>query len=831
MIEIELFDGTILQFPADTSQEVIDRVARQETASRQQTSGDAAAPQAAAPQAAQPQVTHTTPDGGRIYQMPDGSRAFASPGYSTTDPAEIDRLMGGATPSELFRTSVSEQILRERPVASRVATAAQGIPFVGSYTDEMAAAISPEAGESARRAVEAVREERPGQALGLEVAGAVASLPLLAAATPASVPAYVAAAPSLAGKARRAGVIGGAAGVVEGAISGFGRGEEGDRIEPAMEGGTFGLLGAPIAAAMPIAGAGVKIAWQNFKGRAVPEIARRLGISNDAAKVVRKALENDDLDAAARALDRAGSTSMLADAGPATQQLLDVSITAGGTAPRIAREAIEGRAAESGARMNKVLDNTLGSPEGTETLRRGIREETSLSRDATYRTAYKQPIDYSGRRGRYLENLMQRVPQSAINRANDLMRIEGVQSAQILADIADDGSIAFIRMPDVRQLDYITRALGDVASTQNAAGGVLGGTTQLGRATENLSRDIRRTLRNEVPAYGVALDTSADAIRRANAVNLGASILAPSTTREMVRDGLKGAGKTERDAAKAGLRSAIDEKLANVSAVASDSNTDIREFQKMANELRSRAMRDNMESLLGGSAATRLYNELDEQVVSLELRAAVARNSATARRQAIQGQVEDITAPGIFATLLGDGPEAGPVNATKRVVAALAGNTAEARALRKMGIYDEIANALVNTRGPQAQQALRLVERAMAGEALSKIQARTIARAMTTPAAMAIYAAEARPETESQQTQPYSLPTLAPAPAPAATPPPQARVQPPAAKTRGVPALEQAGEPAGADLAAAGPAGGQPDTQSRQMLQDLYPFDDILRLG
>jgi lipase chaperone LimK len=597
-----------------------------------------------------------------------------------------------------------------------------------------------------------------------------------------------------------------------------------------MEGGTFGLLGAPIAAAMPIAGAGVKIAWQNFKGRAVPEIARRLGISNDAAKVVRKALENDDLDAAARALDRAGSTSMLADAGPATQQLLDVSITAGGTAPRIAREAIDARAVESGARMNQVLDDTLGSPEGTDALRRNIREETSLSRDITYKDAYSQPINYAGRRGRHLENLMRRVPKSAIDQANNLMRLEGVQSQQILADIAADGSITFSRLPDVRQLDYITRALGDVADAQNAAG-KLGGTTQLGRATQNLARDVRQTLRNEVPAYGVALDTAADAINRSNAVLLGSSILAPSTTREMVRDGLKGAGKTERDAAKAGLRSAIDEKLANVSAVASDSNTDIREFQKMANELRSRAMRDNMESLLGGSAATRLYNELDEQVVSLELRAAVARNSATARRQAIQGQVEDITAPGIFATLLGDGPEAGPVNATKRVVAALAGNTAEARALRKMGIYDEIANALVNTRGPQAQQALRLVERAMAGEALSKIQARTIARAMTTPAAMAIYAAEARPETESQQPQPYSLPTPAPAPAPAPTPPPQARVQPPAAKTRGVPALEQAGEPAGADLAAAGPAGGQPDTQSRQMLQDLYPFDDILRLG
>jgi hypothetical protein len=146
--------------------------------------------------------------------------------------------------------------------------------------------------------------------------------------------------------------------------------------------------------------------------------------------------------------------------------------------------------------MNQVLDDTLGASEGTAALRRSIREETELPRAATYRQAYDQPINYAGRRGRHLESLMRRVPQSAINEANALMRLEGVQSAQILADIADDGSISFVRMPDVRQLDYITRALGDIADTQNAAGGVLGGTTQLGRATGNLSRDIRSTLRN-----------------------------------------------------------------------------------------------------------------------------------------------------------------------------------------------------------------------------------------------------------------------------------------------------------------------------------------------
>ncbi len=828
MNEVQLFDGTILRFPADTSQEVIDRTVLRETAARQQSAGSAAAPQAT-----QPRITHTTPDDGRIYQMPDGSRAFASPGYSTTDPAEIDRLMGGATPSELFRTSVSEQILRERPVAARTATALQGVPFVGPYTDELMKAISPQGGENAQRAIEAVREERPGQALGLEVAGAVASIPAILAATPAAVPTFVAAAPALGGQTLRAGLVGGLAGVTEGLIGGFGRGEEGSRTESAIEGGTYGLLGAPISMAIPLAGAGIKYAWQNFKGRAVPEIARRLGISTDAAKVVRTALKNDDLEAASRALERAGSTSMLADAGPATQQLLDVSITAGGTAPRIAREAIDARAVESGARMNQVLDDTLGSPEGTDALRRNIREETSLSRDLTYKDAYSQPINYAGRRGRHLENLMRRVPKSAIDQANNLMRIEGVQSQQILADIAADGSITFSRLPDVRQLDYITRGLKDVADAQNAAG-ELGGTTQLGRATQNLTRDIRQTLRNEVPAYGVALDTAADAISRSNAVVLGASIFNPSTTREMVRDGLKGASKAERDAAKAGLRSAIDERLANVNAVASDSNIDIREFQKMANELRSRAMRQNMEVLLGKSAADNLYKQLDEQVVALELRAAVSRNSATARRQAIEGQVDDIVAPGIIKTLVSEGPDAGPINAIKRLTAVMTGTTSEAAALRRMGIYDEIARVLVTTRGPQAGLAIKLVERAMAGEALNDAQAKIIARAITTPAAMATYAATARPEPEVGESQTYSTPAptpapvlnrvdslSVPAPTPAPVPPPQARVQPPTVQTRGLPSM---GQPAVA-------AQGAPDPRAREMLQQLYPMDDTLRLA
>jgi hypothetical protein len=740
MIEIELFDGTVLQFPEGTSQEVIDRVAREETAARQQ--------QAEAP-AAQPVVTHETADGGRIYRMPDGSRAYAGPGYSTTDPAQIDRLMEGATPAELVRTSVSEQILEERPIAARVATAMQGVPFVGSFTDEAIGMVSPEAGANVRRAVEAVREERPGQAMALEVGGAVASLPALVAGAPAAAAQFIGRAGSLGGQVTRTGALGALGGALEGLISGFGRGEDTEgRMRGAGEGAAIGgLAGGVVGAALPAASAAIRSAFENIKGRSVGEIARSLGISTDAARVVRTALENDDLAAAQQALQRAGSTSMLADAGPATQQLLDVSITAGGAAPRIGREAVEGRAEAAGQRMTAVLDDVLGAPEGIGTTQRGIRQGTQRARDNAYRVAYAQPIDYSGSRGRFLENLLRRAPQSAINRANQLMEIEGApRDAQIMARIADDGTVTFIGMPDVRQIDYITRALGDIADEQNAAGGALGGTTQLGRATRNLQSQIRQVLRREVPEYGQALEVAADAISRVRSVELGASILSPSTTREMVRDGLRGATGPERDAARAGFRSALDERLSRVNAVASDPNIEIREFQRLANDLRSRSMRENMEVLLGPREADRLYRELDENVVSLELRAAIARNSATARRQAITGQVEAITDPGTLGVLL----SGEPVNAVKRIVQTVTGATPEARALRQMGIYDEIATALTGLRGQQAQQALRLVERAMAGDALTETQARVIARALTTPAALAAYAT-ATSELEPEQ--------------------------------------------------------------------------------
>ena len=673
---------------------------------------------------------------GQILENPQtGERVFTSPGYNTSDPEIISNMMQGTSPAETGSARIQEQIIEQYPVASRAATALQGVPFLGSYTEEAVGMVSPQAGEAMGQAVEAVRAQRPGQAAALEIGGALAATPALIAAAPAALAPLVTGATSLGGKMLRGAGLGAGAGTLEGAVSGYGRGEGEGRLAEAGTGAALGGgLGFAIGGALPGVSAAIRAGFENIKGRSVGQIAKTLGISTDAAKVVRTALENDDLAAATVALERAGSSSMLADAGPATQRLLDVSVTSGGAAPKVAGEAVTARAEQAGARMTTVLDDLLGAPEGVATAQRSIRQGTQEARNRAYRVAYAQPINYSAGRGRYLENLLKRVPQSAINRANELMRLEGVESAQILAEVAESGAVSFKRLPDVRQLDYITRAMGDVAEQQNALG-KLGGTTQLGRATANLQRDIRKVLKAEVPQYGAALDVAADAISRTRAVEAGADILKAGTTREAVADALKGASRAERDAAKAGLRSAIDDTLARVNAVASDPNIEIREFQKLANNLRSRSMKDKMSILLGKTETDRLYKELDENVVSLELRAAIARNSATQQRQAIQGAVEDITAPGALSTLMAGEP----INATKNVVQIVTGTTPEARTLRQMGIYDEIANTLVSLRGNQAKQALRLVERAMAGDALNETQARVIAKALTTPAAMATY--------------------------------------------------------------------------------------------
>lgn len=603
----------------------------------------------------------------------------------------------------------------------------RGIPFVVSYIDEAYGVISPRAQQDAREMSEAMRRQKPGQTLALNLAGGVLG----------SVPAAVAAGPALvanAGKTIGARALQGAGlgsllGATEGAVYGYGEGQtpEERRGEALQQGAVGGALGGILGAAAPYAAAGLKNVISRFRTSDVETIARELNVSDDAARVIRNALDSGDDEAAIAAIRRGGADAMLADASPSTQSILDTAAQMPGDSGRIAREAVEGRVSQATQRMTSALDDTLGLPRGAQEVSDEIRRSSAGVRSAAYDAAYAVPVDYSSAQGRRIEALLNRVPDSAIRRANQLMQANGEESAQIMARIADNGTVTFERMPDVRQLDYITRALNDIADVTDGQG-KLGGQTALGSAYQNVSRGIRAAMREAVPEYGVALDTAADAISQRNALQMGGDLLSARVSREDVARALQGASQAERAAMAQGLRTRIDDTTARITRTITDNNTEAREGIRILRDLSSRDSRDKLRILLGTEATDRLLAEVDEAATAFELRAAIAQNSRTAVRQATQQSVRDQVDGGIVRTLA----SGEPVNASKRIVQALTGETAEARALREMGLYEEISNALVNTRGMRAERALLLINRAMQGQALSDSQARFVATALTT---------------------------------------------------------------------------------------------------
>ena len=109
----------------------------------------------------------------------------------------------------------------------------------------------------------------------------------------------------------------------------------------------------------------------------------------------------------------------------------------------------------------------------------------------------------------------------------------------------------------------------------------------------------------------------------------------------------------------------------------------------------------------------------------------IAENSKTAGRQMTDRAVREQTEGGALrAVLRGE-----PVNAAKRLVMGLSGEGDAADAARAAGLYDEIAQALVNTRGQDARRALRMIERSRSAGRLNETNARYVANVLTSTGA------------------------------------------------------------------------------------------------
>lgn len=508
-----------------------------------------------------------------------------------------------------------------------------------------------------------------------------------------------------------------------GSLYGLGSGEDGKRAESAL---ISGSIGGALGGALPLITQGIVSGIRNWRDMgARNEVARQAGVSPEVARQLAQTLDADGtLGAQGRAnMASAGNEAMLADAGPNARAILDTSIQRGGPGAVLARGRIDERVARDSAALNSALDSSLGAPEGVTAARSGIREGSAAARSAAYDRAYSAPIDYASEVGQGLEQMVRnRVPGSVVAQANRLMQLEGNQSQQILARIADDGSVVFERLPDVRQLDYITRALNQAAESGEGAG-ALGGQTTLGRAYQGLARDIRNSLRDAVPEYGNALSVAADPIRRSQAVELGSRLLSPGLRRDQLSEAVDGYSAAERDALAQGVRSYIDDTIANVTRTVQDGNTDAREAYKAIRDLSSRANREKLVTALGAQRAEPLFNEVDRVAQSFNLRGSVAENSKTFARQATNQMVEGMTAPGAVGTLA----QGKPLNAVQRVAQALTGQTDEAVRGRQDAIYSEISDFLTRP-ASQAIPAFQAMQNYQGQTLANQVRAQALAR-------------------------------------------------------------------------------------------------------
>lgn len=677
-------------------------------------------------------VVRTFDDGSQLIMLNNGQMQVINQqqGFSSTDSEVIAAAQRGESPSQAARVQRSETVIQQDPTGARAGQFVSGIPFVGSYMDELyGMATGDQRGmESRRLQSEAMRTARPGESTALQVAGGVTGgLPMGMAASSAggaNVANRLANLPTFQKYLGYLG-LGSAVGGAEGAIYGAGEGETPEeRKRKATE---FGMLGAAtggtVATVVPALGRGLAAGYSNLKSQLTRKdatnIARELGVSPDAARVIQSVVQQTDTDLAdmIQAIERAGEQGMIADADIATQILLDAAAATEGGAAAIVRSAVEGRAREAGQALEGTLESTVaarptlasGEAADVQDIASAIATETRPQRQAAYNEAYSTPIDYTTDAGRRIESVIGRIPvptlRKAIQEANDAMRTDGVGQRQIMADIADDGSITFIEMPNTVQADYIKRALGQIGSEVDNLGRP---TAEAARASR-LYGEMSSALGEAVPAYREAVRLGGDKIGRDKALQLGEDALRPNVTARDIARGLQNLDEGQRLYARVGLRDAIERTINNVKATISSPDLDINQMRTVLRDLSSESSRAKVKAIIGTENAEKLFRELEKANAALSLRAAVAQNSKTAIRQSLQRQIGEITEPGAIGTLM----QGQPLQAAEQIVQTITGATGEFRQAQKSDIMKEIARALTSARGEEAKRQLRVIYNAI----------------------------------------------------------------------------------------------------------------------
>ena len=521
-------------------------------------------------------------------------------------------------------------------------------------------------------------------------------------------------------------------GGTEGLLYGYGAGEEGERLDEAIDQGLFGagvgLLANPAVMALSY---GYSRIANGLKDKSSEAIASLFAISKPAADIIKETITagGATLEDMISNLRRGGVNkdgAMIADADIATQVITDAVAAAGGESASTVNRALQDRVSSNFTGLTSSLDKNIAElpfMEDFPTIRQDPSEiakqnakKTQPAREKAYEKAYKTQIDYLSPKGQKVQEALNEIDEAT------LTKILGNINTRIRKSTGDTTELAFKRnvgadgneyltlvdMPTMKQLDFIKRELSEIAFNSPgvpAANRMLPVLSQEAKDALELRYMLSNALKDANPDYKKAVKLGQDKITSENALASGYDMLTPEVTPNMVANIFKDAGENEKIAMRLGIRAKLERVIGEMRPTPSRM-PDSKELDETFKLLSSRDNRKILETVLGSKEYKKLVKDLDKAEVAIKLRVAVAENSKTAIRSNVLRNIEEVTDESTsIRQVLAEGRG---VEATRKIIQRINETQAISKKHRSL-ILKELAGAMTGTRGKAAIAKLRQV--------------------------------------------------------------------------------------------------------------------------
>lgn len=526
---------------------------------------------------------------------------------------------------------------------------------------------------------------------------------------------------------------GGLIGGTEGTVYGYGAGEEGGRVDEAISQGIWGAGLGSVAntAIMPIQYAWSRIG-NGLKDKSTEAIASLFEVTKDTAKIIKETIgeTGSTLEDMLANLRRAGNEGMIADADIATQVITDAVAAAGGESASAVNTALKTRVNTTYQNLDTAMNQNIADlpymkdhpdikADPAEIAAENARK-SKPARDKAYKKAYAHQIDYLTPKGeavkKALDDIDEDILTEILSGINKTIRKSGDDITELTLNRTTDAAgkeiISLGQMPTMKQLDYIKRALSDIAYNSPgvpAVGQILPALSQRAKDALGLRHALSEALKKANPAYRKAVKLGQDKITRENALEMGYSMLDGHISPANVTRMLKDAGEAELAHARMGIRANLEAIIGRMQPTPSRMPNS-KELDTMWKQLSSRDNRSILKLVLGPKEFKKMVKELDKAEVAIKLRISVAENSKTAIRSNVYKSIEDVTdeASTIRQTLA----EGRGIEATRKIIQRINETQAISRKHKKL-VLKELANAMTGTKGKAAMAQLKEVYNAV----------------------------------------------------------------------------------------------------------------------